>query len=262
MAVLLAGCAQVTLPPTASPIPTRRVTITPPPRPVTPAPTPSPSAAPSPTVDSAVGNAIIQLFLTNFAAAQPPFDLECLVVGEISAGSQSSSFELYIEGQIEGEDFAGSFGAGRDGSTVAEVVLKDGRAYVRSPPADEWEVVDEFSQTQPLNPFNLLAAEDLTYVGRANREGAMLHQLRTTKWIGDDPQTSAEVANPRIESSQFDLYVDDDGIPAEADLVFEMTAGIGRQGQPERPRMANFDYTVFYYFTDVGVANDIEAPIP
>jgi hypothetical protein len=261
--MLLGGCAQVAVPPTASPIPTRRVPITSRPIPTTSAPTANPSPAPTPTFDSAVGDAIIQLFLANFAAAQPPFDIECLVVGDISAGSQSSTIEINIEGQIDGEDFAGSLGAGQRRVTIAEVVLKDAHAYVRSP-GNEWDTVDDFGQTQPLNPFTLLAVEDLTYVGRADRDGAILHQLRTTRWIGDDPAASVEVgvSDPRIEGSQFDLYVDSDGIPVEAELIFEMTARIGLEGQPERPQRANFDYTVVYYFFDVGVPNEIEAPIP
>jgi hypothetical protein len=245
--LLAGGCSQAVPAPTASPTITPPPTATPSP---TPSPSPSPTASPSPTSS---GDAIVQLFLTNFALAQPPFKLESFVHGEVVAGAESSSLDFYIGGAVSGEDFAGTvLATSGEESVEAEIVFKDGVGYGREPGQD-WERADGFSQTQPLNPFSLLAPNDVAYVGPAERDDRTLHQLRTIRWIGKDP--TSVMPGAQIVSSQFDIYVDDDGIPVEADLVFEMSARIAGQ-------QAALTYDVVYLFTEVGVPNVIEAPIP
>ena len=256
---LLGACSQAVTPPTPTPGPTPRATAVPtatlPPPTATPIPTTSasPSAAVSPSPNSAVGDAIIDRFLTNFADAKPPFDLDTVVMADISGSGETFSLEVRIEAEISGEDLAGTMTlVSEDQASITEVVIKDGRAYRRQP-GGLWTLAEDFNQTQPLNPFGLLATEDLTYVGTTDRDGSTLHRLRTTKWIGEDPASNPALQDARIEGSQFDVFVDENGIPLEAELAFQMTAVVNQQA-------AVFDYVTTYLFSDVGAPNQIEAP--
>ena len=215
------------------------------------APTSTPVITPAPTAVS--GDVVIERFLTDFAAEQPPFHLVSTVAAEGTAGGEGGSISVSIEGDVSGEDMAGTLELSVPGLTVeVDVIVVDGRGYGRVGEGD-WEETTDFEQTQPMNPFSLLAAEDLTYEGPVSRDGRRLHALRTLKWIGDDLR-NLPFRKAKLGDTVFDVYVGDDGIPVEATLVFDIS------GRYQRQRVS-LAYDVSYLFSDVGKAVTIEAPI-
>jgi hypothetical protein len=220
-----------------------------------PSPTssPSPPASPAPTATASPspnGRAIIELFRSGFGAAKPPFHLECDVEASGTVGGDSGEFGLHMGGDVSGEDFSGQ--VVYPGNDVAHVVFVDGVAYVRTADSD-WIADPTFEQTQPLNPFSLLEADDLEYRGVHSIGGAELHQLRTEKWIGGELDV-AGWTDLQLESNSFDIYVDEAGVPAEAHLRFRLTGNYLGDA-------ADLTYVVLYYFTQVGEPVTIEAPI-
>jgi len=246
--------ASATVAATASPSPTASPTLAP-----TLPPTLSPTAttAPlAPTATPAAAHPVIDLFLSDFAAAQPPFHVLTDVVGHASAGNQVFEIALVLEGDISGQDFDGRVSGSPLGQAIdTRLIFVDGVAYNQSDDGS-WFEVDGFQQTQPLNPFNRLNASDLAYSGTAKRDGRTLHQLTTETWIGESVTNNVQnMPDAELEGSTFDIFVDDEGIPVEADLEFAVVGTI--RGVPAR-----LDYVVNYVFTNVGVPVTIEAPPP
>jgi hypothetical protein len=207
----------------------------------------------APTATPAAGHPVIELFLSDFAALQPPFHVFTDVVGTAKAGNQVFEIALVIEGDISGQDMDGRVSGSPLGQPIdTNVILVDGAAYNQSD-GGPWVQVDGFKQTQPLNPFSLLNASDLTYEGEVERDGRMLHQLTTHTWIGDTVANVENMPDAELEGSTFDIFVDDAGTPVEADLEFAIVGTI--RGVPAR-----IDYVVNYIFTNVGVPVTIEAP--
>jgi len=255
--MLIAAC-------TSGPGPTATASL--PPQPtasptLAPTPTPSPTARPTlpptptsaPTATPAAGHPVVDLFLSDFASLQPPFHVFSDIAGTVSAGEQELEITLTIEGDISGEDFDGRVTGSPIGQPIdVRVIIADGVAYNQS--ADgSWAQVGGFQQTQPLNPFAMLNEADLTYGGTVSRGGRTLHQLTTETWIGDAVANVPNMPDAELEGSTFDIYVDDEGIPVEADLEFAIVGTIN--AVPTR-----IDYVVFYAFTNVGDPVTIEAP--
>jgi hypothetical protein len=157
---------------------------------------------------------------------------------------------ISVRGNIAGENF--------DGVVIlpeyprVRVRFVDGVAYGKARGVD-WQTSPDFEQQQTLNPFTLLGAHDLQYVGRTRRGGRAVHHLHTDKWIGGD-LASTGLEHVDLQSSPFEIYVSNDGIPIEAVLTATLfaTAG-GQRGQLE--------YTVTYKFSNVGKRVRIVAPI-
>lgn len=168
------GTPSLPPPPTASPV----LAPTTSPSPTAP-PTLPPSPASAPAATPAAGHPVIDLFLSDFAAVQPPFHVFSDIVGTVSAGTQELEIGLTVEGDISGQDFDGRVSGNLIGQTIdTRVILVDGVAYNQS--ADgSWAQVGGFQQTQPLNPFSRLNAADLTYGGTVSRDGRTLHRLTT-----------------------------------------------------------------------------------
>jgi hypothetical protein len=247
--VVAMGCVSVApTPPAAtnSPAPTLTPGPTPSPSP-SPSPSPAPTATPPPSTD---GQAIIALFRSGFGEAQPPFHLECEVEASGTVGGDSGRLGFHMGGDVSGEDFSGQ--VIYPGNEVAYVVFADGVAYIRTADSD-WLADPDFEQTQPLNPFSLLEADDLEYRGVHSIGGDDLHQLRTDKWIGGELDI-AGWTDMQLESNSFDIYVDEAGVPAEAHLRFRLTGNYLGDA-------ADLTYVVLYYFTQVGEPVTIEAPI-
>jgi hypothetical protein len=267
LAFVIAACTQAapsspppaTATPSASPSTLPAASTGPSPSPdatasAAPTATPGPTASP-PVATSSAGDLVIAAFLANFAAAQPPFHLVSDIEGRFASGTRTGEITVAIEGDVAADDFAGTYHAELPDETQdADLVLLDGVAYLRRPDA-EWEIVPGFRQTQPLNPFILLQPSDLTYQGEVTRTGTTLHQLRTTRWVGDDVVLEG-VPDAALESSVFDIFVTDEGIPVAAELRFAVV-GTTLTGEDAR-----FEYTVLYEFSDVGEPVTIRAPIP
>ena len=235
--------ASPTLAPTASPSPT-----------VAPTPSPTTTAAPTraPTATPAADHPVIELFLTDFAARQPPFHVLTDIVGTVSAGAQEVQIGLEVEGDISGQDFTGHVSGSTLGKGVdVGIIFVDGVAY--NDAGGSWAVVDDFQQAQPLNPFSRLNPSDLSYGGSVIRDGQTLHRLQTETWIGEAVENVEGIPDAQLEGSTFDIFVGDDGVPVEARLVFAIVGTYN--GIPTR-----IDYTVDYVFTNVGVPVTIEAP--
>lgn len=197
---------------------------------------------------------MIDRFLAGFAAEKPPFHVVSDITATITSGNEESELLITSEGDVSGEDFAGTvetdFGLGR---IEIEVVIVDGVSYTRVGEGP-WQANDEFQQTQPLNPFEQLAPEDLEYVGSAMQGGEELHELRTETWIGGEIEAQ-NIPNSDLEldSSVFQIFVTDAGVPVEARLEFVVVGTSAGQ----RARLA---YVVDYAFSDVGEPVEIEAP--
>lgn len=248
LVMVLGACSGAIASPTprrsASPTPLPTPTATPSPRPSnTPSPTPAPSLARS-------GDEVIALFRSEFGQAQPPFHLDTDVQVTGTVDGESGDLGLYIGGDVSGQDFSGQMSIAFEHTVL--IILVDGAAYVRQ--SQRWRQMAGFAQTQPLNPFGLLETDDLAYAGTATIDGRPLHQLQTEKWIGGELQAE-EFETIELESSLFDIYVDDEGIPVEARLDFTIT------GTTESGGAARLNYFVVYRFSRVGEPVTITAPI-
>lgn len=215
------------------------------------------SLAPSPAVRASAttgdGDAIIAAFFDSFAASDEPFHvLSEVTFSGTAEGQEVFQGEIVVEGDVSGEDFAGDVSGDVSGEAIeSEVITAGGTTYGRQP-GGEWQEAPSSGQTQPLNPFGNLEAEDTEYVGTDERGGRPVHHLRTTEWIGGDP-ASTGIPDAAIEESAFDIFVDDVGLPVEADLTFTLS-GVN-QGTPFEAV-----YEVHYVFSEVGVPVTIEAP--
>jgi hypothetical protein len=262
VAILAASCVGVEAPtpaPTDAPTPsTTSPTATPTPSPSpspTPAP-PSPTVAPTATPTPVSGDVVLAGFV-DFLKREPDFHLICTVAADIYADDQSDQLFVLLDGDISGQDFAGYMSMQTTGVTVeADMVVIGDVVYVRLARGD-WTPGEEFAQTQPLNPFTSDIADAFTYQGPVTIDGQALHDLNTTTWIGGDIQKIGRqngLRRPKLESSVFDIFVNDDGLPVTSLLEFAVT---GRyRGVPVR-----FEYTVIYDFSQIGEPVTIEAPI-
>ncbi len=237
LGLAFAACTTTAPTPTATPpTPTRPPSVT--------------ASAKSSVPPPSAGRAVIDLFLSDFAAAQPPFHVDADV--RISGSSTAS---VTIRMDTSGDDYEGTVHADVAGEvTDAEVVSVDGVAYRRTD-STGWEVVPAIRQTQPINPFCRLDATQIAYIGPVERSARILHQLRTTTWIGEDIDDLEldPIASPVLADPVFDIFVGDDGIPQEAQLRFAITGTVD-----EEP--VQIDYAVDYRFSAVGVPVEIEAP--
>ncbi len=248
--VVLAACgspASTTAPPSPSALASS------PPSPAVSSVAPSASVAASASPATGDGDAIIEAFVDSFAAANEPFHvLSEVTFSGTAEGEEVFEGELLVEGDVSGEDFAGEVSGDVSGQSIeSEVITVGGTSYARQPGA-EWQEVPSPGQTQPLNPFANLEAESTEYVGPDERGGRPVHHLRTTEWIGGDPATTG-IPDATFEESTFDIFVDDQGLPVEADLAFTLS-GVN-QGIPFEAV-----YEVHYEFSNVGEPVTIEAP--
>lgn len=263
LAIATGGCSGVTptasVPATAAPSPTVSATgtpiSTPAPTPTAapPSPSPAPTAAPTPVS----GDVVIARFSSGFLDVQPDFHISCVVDADLYAGKDYQQLQVYLAGDISGEDFSGSMTLQSPGVIVeAEMVVLDDVNYVR-PARGEWTIDESFEQTQPLNPFTSDISDNVQYQGTVIRNGRTLHDLYIDTWIGGDLNDLARrvgLRRARMPSSSLDVYVGDDGLPVSAELGFTIT---GRyDGQP-----VEFIYYVTYGFSEIGQSIVIEAPI-
>lgn len=257
LGIVAIGCTGGTVPAvtpgqSGAPTPIR----TSPPSTSTPSPraTVTATAAPSATATAFPESDAVELFMSNFAAAKPPFHVESEITVGTTVGRSGGTITLIIGGDVSGEDFAGTSQTFLPSGTVEqEIAIVGGRAYVRMA-GGTWLENEQFQQTQPLNPFALLAPADLTYAGPVVIEARRLHRLQTRKWIGGDVD-STELDNAVLGESLFEILVDDEGLPVSATLTFDLSGTY--QGQP-----AFIDYAVDYEFSAIGEPVTIEAPIP
>ena len=244
-----------TLSPTATATPTAAPTASPSQAPtLVPTLRPTPTAPPNPTISVPPASEAVDDFLRNFAAAQPPFHVTSAINVESTVGTRGGTLNFTVEGDVSGQDFAGTtVAAGPNGTVEKEVMIVDGRAYGRVP-GGEWFENEQFQQAQPLNPFALLAAADLAYGGPVTEDGRTLYRLETSRWIGGEIEAPG-LEDAELTDSLFEIFVDDQGLPVRATLVFGVS-GI-YFGDP-----AFIDYVVEYEFSDIGRPVTIEAPIP
>jgi hypothetical protein len=215
---------------------------------VSPAPggasTPAATATPS-------GQQVIEAFLARYASEEVPFHVR------FDANVEVQGQRIPFSGEVDavGSDAAGTVTVPVQGQlTTVEMVLVNGNAYGRVP-GGQWGRL-QMQQTQPINPFpRLRAGGDLKYVGVAQRAGRPLHQLRTTKWIGEDPAKIAGTGlqGAAIRDSTFDIYTESDGRPVEAALDFTMTGK--SSGKP-----IELKGDVTYRFSKVGEKVTITPP--
>ena len=178
---------------------------------------------------------------------------------EIVADDRSARETFRITGEMDaaGRDFAGTISiSSEDESRTVEVVRVGDESYVR-PENGAWQVVDD-EGSQPVNPFaGLESAAEVEYIGEAEWQGQSMYQLRTSKWLGDDPASmeSATLTDVELISHSFDIFVTADGVPVGGELTAELTGSVN--GTP-----ATITNSYTYTFEDVGDPVTIEAPVP
>ncbi len=214
---------------------------------------PAPGGASTPTATGTPsGQQVIEAFLARYASEDVPFHVR------FDASVEVQGQRIPFSGEVDavGSDAAGTVTVPVQGGelTTVEMVLVKGKAYGRAP-GGQWGRL-EVQQTQPINPFpRLRAGGDLKHIGVTQRAGRALHQLRTTKWIGEDPSKIAGsgLQGAAIKESRFDIFTESDGRPVEAALDFTMT---GRSSG--RPVELKGDVT--YRFSKVGEKVTITPP--
>jgi uncharacterized protein YodC (DUF2158 family) len=253
--LIAAACVTTAAPPATTPTievaPTTRPAVVATARPVaTSAPTPAPSVeppeSPGPPADSARA---ISRFLAEFAGEQPPFRVTANVEGTVKSGGPHVTISAYIEGNVSGQDFDGEVALP---TARMKVRFVDGVGYARLP-RGTWMIAHDVKQTQPLNPFSLLAPDDITYVDTVRVRGKRVHVLHTERWLGGALEAE-RIADIELLSTDFTIYVRDDGVPVRGVLDFSLE-GTTSEGRGQ------FDYHVEYRFSRVGKPVTIEAPL-
>ena len=263
LAATMAGCAAgVQQPPAASTLAAQRearASI------ARSAPTPSPVATPSATPSvpatqtpvSASPSTVLKRFAARFGKARPDYHIACTAKGDVTSAVRAVHLEIGMEADVSGNDFSGTMSVTAAGFTrKVEVVLVDGEFYARLA-GSKWRDGSEFEQTEPVDPFTEDYTSDFEYRGTVVRDGRTLHDLYLEKWIGGDVGRQLRrkgIRQANISTSDFDVFVGDDGLPVSATLKFTIT---GRyEGQP-----VTVSYDVLYAFSNIGKPVTITAPI-
>ena len=249
---------------------------TPPPRPEQTGPQATPTSAASlsptqrpiatPLASPLEADDAITQFLSAFAWSPPPFHVKCSIYVDFLPGSilthDPQLGSILVEGDTNGFDFAGwyaSFGE------TTDVTYVGGVGYTRVPPAD-WEQPVGFELAIYPNPFFWLLDSDIEHLGVVSRVGRRLHHMKADWFAGQDPaewMTDSDWLDPgfgwtelrdiELDSSRFEFYVRDDGMPVEAvlEVVLRGTA---------QTEDAKLTLTYTYIFTRHREEVTIQAP--
>jgi hypothetical protein len=205
-------------------------------------------------------------FLSNFAWAPPPFHVKCSIFVDFLPGPITTHDpqlgSILVEGDTNGIDFAGWYAS--LGETT-DVIYLDAVGYTRVEPAP-WEQPTGFDLAIYPNPFFWLARSDVEHLGVVTRVGRRLHHMSAdwfaggdpTEWMADSDWLEpgfgwTEMRDIELDSSRFEFYVRDDGMPTEA--ILEVTL---RGTAATEDAQLKFTYT--YIFTGHGDEVVIEAP--
>lgn len=209
----------------------------------------SPAASPSapsssPTADPAAA------FFTSFADDPPPYRL--LLEMAIS-GLSSGTARLVAE--VAGADYRADVHVELAGLPArdSQVVFVDGTAYLRGGEDEAWVAVPGYRSQPPLNPFLLLDPADFSDEGVDPAHGG-LRRLHSSAWVGEDATLGYQQGG--VGDVSFDVWLDANGVPVEADLDFQLL-GVDSSGQ-----QVDLRYAARYAFSDVGADITIEPPVP
>jgi hypothetical protein len=157
---------------------------------------------------------------------------------------------------VSGDDFAGPVTVQRGTARLAsDVVFKSGRAYARMPKIG-WTVIPGEETGASPNLFeNLSSRSRLVDLGQVKRSGRTLRHLRTTDWLGGEPNRllAGHGAASKVETSMTDFFVTGAGLPVEAALKADMSAVVGG-------KRATVTVRATYRFTRLGSPVRITAP--
>ncbi len=208
---------------------------------------PTPTLRPTPAGSAEDARVVLDAFTSALDDLERGFSV--LVAIDYS-GTQHGMVRFDV--RARGADYTGDLHAEIPGETIdVEVTIVDGVAYARR--GDEpWRIVDDYHDPQPVNPFLRLDPDTLEYLGRVELPSGVFHDLRTTAWLGEDPDRTI-LPDARLTDPLFHVYVREDGAPVEAQLTFTVTGTM----QEEAVRI---DYLVNYAFSDLGSDVTIVAP--
>ena len=245
LAVLVAGCTSggggtggPTSPPAASPAAT------------TPAASPTVAASSSPTA-AAGGEQVVAAFMEVANDEDQTFHLD------IDAEIAVARTRTLLEGEMDvaGDDYQLTMVLNVGGRSIEISNVKVGEDNWARLGRGEWQKTRAQAEAQNVNPFAELDEGDIEYVGTETRNGQQLHRLRLTKAVPLDPKTlgGGALTDVDIESTSFDVFVEEDGTPVTA--TFDLT-GSGRANRQTVPIELEADYT----FSGVGSDIVIEPP--
>ena len=211
----------------------------------------SPNRAPSATPG---GDAVIAAFLEKVQRDDLTFHTVADAVIETRVGDEEETAEFSADLDISGDDAVGEVTVDIGPNITVDVLIRDGEAYAETTPGD-WQPIPDFEEQgqAPLNPFERLeGTEDLEYRGRSDNG---IHTLRTTVWLGADPESLEAQGWENVEFADHltDIYVTDDGTPVR--MEFEGNATGDYRGEP-----AEVHFDVDYEFSHVGQPVEIPEP--
>jgi hypothetical protein len=208
-----------------------------------------PGASPTPAKPN---SAFAQRFLK--LVTKDPFTYHLAYRATLKTGDQTATVATDVD--VAGADFTGTTKVQRGGARIAlDVVLTGGRAYGRLPKAG-WAVIPAVELATPASPFEALAAtSSLEDLGEATRSGKKLRRLRTSQWLGGDPNRllAGQAGSVTVESSTFEVFVTSAGVPVDAVLTAELKGNIGGESQTATVRAT-------YAFSNVGRPVKVNAP--
>ncbi len=253
------GCgtaAVASIEPSASPAAAVVVTPVPTPRPTprpepTPTPHPSATAKPTPVVPTAAGDAAQAGFVAFAGSAATPFHLDMASKVNVVVAEMTIRLSLDVAGD---GDMAGEVAAkAGDVTESAELVIVDGRQFVRVPGRAWTEVAGDPTAANPLGELPL---DKVVWKGVDTIGGSPLHHIQIDDASVVDASNVEESAITALEidSGLMDFWVTDAGTPVLARFRI-VGSGVARG------RRTDFWIVGRYDFSDVGKPVIIEPPI-
>lgn len=208
----------------------------------------SPSTGPGGSAVDPDAGAALDAFRA-FVQTEPSFRMRADML--LTIGAQAVDMEITED--VAGGDAKGTIDIRAAGTSLRmEIVLVDGVAYGRIANR-AWQTIPADAGTS--NPLASLDVDGLRPVGRANVAGTLTHHLRTEdrSILDTSTITGTSLAELRIDSAAFDVYVTDDGVPLTAVMEFAGSGVLEAERQPVKA-------TVRYDFSRFGEPVTIVAP--
>lgn len=157
---------------------------------------------------------------------------------------------------MRGDDWIGHGTVSTDGETVEVSVAEVGGEYFEREGTDSEWVRAATPDDGPASPFaRISTVGEIEYVGSETADGATLHHLLVTKWLGGSGRDFRLAGFDRVtdRESRFDIWVTDDGVPIRGHSVTTFSV---REGGESYTFAADMTLT----FDDWGDVEPIEPP--
>lgn len=216
-----------------------------------PAP-PGASESPSPTASNPTTGSDARAALDAFRAFVET-DQSFHLTGDVKMTIAGVVVDMDVADDVSGGNEKGTIDVrGPHVSVHLAVTIADGTAWLKIANRP-WQKLGK--ATNSSNPLAGLKVDGLQPIDKVNVGGILAHHFRVDDpaALNEDAITGYALTQLKIESTAFDLYVDDDGVPLTAILEFAGTGTFDGKTSP-------VEATIRYDFSRFGVPVEIGPP--